>query len=203
MTIGLQAYLQGYMHEKQAVEPTSEDAVVNDPARLERILPAPPKINLKDILPGGAATKGGVSSTRDPDIDFAASSSGASRHGGWVYKMPDPERERKELIQARIAKIFRDSKHMHSARPRGGNLPPSGQNWRSPPGTVWTDLVDPPTTDVGASMYGHDWKHPGVSNYNTDFFGERGKRSPLPIQHSLEKLLRGQGGKVDTGVIPR
>ena len=200
MTIGLQAYLQGYMHEKQAVEPTSEDVVVNDPAAVERIQPAPDKINLKDILPGGAATKGGVSS-RSPVFHTPVP-------GVYEHRSPSFEKylSRGEELKRRVAEIGRIPTYAPMATHRRGNPPPPGQDWRLPPGSVWTKLLEP--SDVETPLY-RSWfapynlRSPGVSNYNTDILGERGERSPLPIQHSLEKLLRRQGGNVTTGAIPR
>ena len=209
MTIGLQAYLQGYMCEKQAVEPTSEDVAVNDPARLEHIRPAPDKINLKDILPGGAATKGEVSS-RSPVFHTPVP-------GVYEHRSPSFEKylSRGEELKRRVAEIGRIPTYAPMATHRRGNPPPPGQDWRLPPGSVWdrlleldllpnveTNRVRPSLRDyMDATAQGvdYDWDYPGVSNYNTDILGERGERSPLPIQHSLEKVLRGQGGNVTPG----
>ena len=73
------------------------------PPDLSAYEPAPDKINLKDILPRGAATKGEVSSTRDPDIDFSASMRRAT--GGGYTKCPTWSGRGKSLSKTALLKL--------------------------------------------------------------------------------------------------
>ena len=59
MSIGLQAYLQGYMHEKTAAPLKDQDVNITAPG-VQRPPAVNPLVTMKDILPGGRASLGEV-----------------------------------------------------------------------------------------------------------------------------------------------